>query len=121
MNPISPLVMWLAIALGVSLLGNAALTHSYLGVRDERTEAQGERDQARFAATACSDATEALQEQAGKRLVENKAEVARAAANATARAAKAQREIQLPATRPNDDCGSAVDRATRWLAERGKP
>lgn len=117
----NPILIALAIALAISLAGNGLLTRSYLGVRDERTEAQGERDQARSAASMCSDATEALQEQAGKRKAENQVAIARAAAAATAAAAKAQRELQLPATRPNDDCGSAVDRGTRWLSERTKP
>lgn len=116
----SPITI-LGLLLAISVIGNAWLGQAYVGVRDERTVAIGERDDARGAASACSDATEALRELYDKRTIENKAAVAQAAAAATARAAAAQRLLATPATRPGDDCGSAGDRFSTWLQERGKP
>lgn len=111
----------LAGVLALSLLGNAFLSKAYLDVRDERTAAQGERDDARSAASACSDATEALEELAGKRKAE--AEKARAAAAVAARGhlAMAQHILSTPATVPGDACKSADERINRWLAERKTP
>jgi hypothetical protein len=118
---VSQVVLALVLALAVSLAGNAWQIHTYLGVRDDRTAAIGERDQARSAATMCSDATEALHEAAGKRAIENKAAVATAAAKAEARGRKAAQELMAGPTRPGDDCGSAGDRVNRWLEMRGQP
>lgn len=111
----------LVIILCLSLLGNALLAKVWLGERDDRIEAGSQRDQARSAASVCSDATKALQEQAQQAKVENAAAVARAAASATARAKAAQVQLATPATRPGDDCGSARDRIDAWINNRSKP
>jgi hypothetical protein len=66
----------------------------------------------------CSDATEALQEAAGKRKTENAVAVAKAAKDAAARERQAQLQLATPATRPGDDCGSAGDRFNAWLKAR---
>jgi hypothetical protein len=114
------LAQTLGLLLALSVAGNAWLGSSYLGARDERTEAIGQRDQARGAATMCSDATEALQEAAAKGKQENAAAVAQAAAAGAERERRAQAQLATPATRPGDDCGSAGDRFNNWLTARGK-
>lgn len=110
----------LGLLLTVSVAGNAWLGSSYLDARDKRTEAIGQRDQARSAAQTCSDATEALQAAAKTREQENKAAIAKAAAAAVARERRAQLQLATPATRPGDDCGSADDRFNNWLKARAK-
>lgn len=111
----------LAILLALSVAGNAALTFTYLGVRDERTAATGERDQARSAASMCSDAVEDLRELADKRQAENKRAVAAAYARGQVHARKAQEILGTLPSRPGDDCGSAGDRFNRWISERSTP
>lgn len=108
------------VVLAISLAGNAWQAKTYLGVRDERTVAIGERDQARSAATACSDATEALRELVDRRQAENKVAIAQAAAAGERRGRKAAEILATPPSRPGDDCGSANDRFNRWLAEKGQ-
>lgn len=107
----------MAIALAISMLANAGLTKVYLGQRDQTTVAQGERDQARAAASACSDATEALAELAAKRAKEAKAARAAAALAAKDRDQRADEILTTPAT-STDDCKAAQDRATTWLKGR---
>lgn len=111
----------LLVALAISLAGNAWQFRSYLQVRDERAEAVASRDQARSAASACSDATEALQELAGKRQQENEAARQRAYAAGLQAQKKAQGILGAPPSKPGDDCGSAVDRFDSWLSGRGQP
>lgn len=117
----SPLLTALGLALLISLAGNAVLGWVYLGARDERVEAIGARDQARAAATACSDATEALRELADKRAAEGKAAAAVARRKANAHEQLAQQILATPASTPGDDCKSAQDRAGAWLRGRAKP
>lgn len=117
LSPMSILILMLV----ASLAGNAWQFRTYLGVRDQRTEAIGERDQARSAANACSDATEALVDLAGKRKKENEAERRRAYEAGAKSQVKAQQILSAPPSKPGDDCGSAVDRFDGWLAGRGRP
>lgn len=107
----------LGVALAISIAGNAGLTYAYLGQRDETTAAQGERDQARAAATACSDATENLRELADKRESENKKLRAAAAARAKTLNEEADAILSTPASDP-DDCKAASQRLDRWLKGR---
>lgn len=107
----------LGIALAISLLANAGLTKVYLGQRDETTAAQGERDQARGAATACSDATEALRDLAVKREAENKALRAAAALKAQSHDQKADEILATPASNANS-CIAADERFDKWLKGR---
>ena len=79
-------IFW-ALALSIAL--NAALGLAYLGQRDKTTEAQSavtameqQRDGARAAASACSDAVEDLRNVADQRAAEAKAARAEAAAKA---------------------------------------
>ena len=57
----------LALALALSLAGNALLAKAWLGARDARQAVALERDSARADASACSDATEDLRTLADKR------------------------------------------------------
>ena len=116
------------IILAFSVLANAALGWAYLGQRDKTTKAsadltnmQQQRDGARGAASACSDAVEALQEQAAQR--------AAAAAPARAAAAKAAQQsdrradytLSLKPRNVGDACASTQALADDWLRGRAKP
>lgn len=121
MIPINPIIVALAIALGISVLGNAYLGNSYLDVRDERATAQGERDQARSAATTCSEATERMESRAAARAASAVLAIADARKSALARQGRAQHILSTPATVPGNDCKSADDRARRWITGRTQP
>lgn len=106
------------VALAISLAANAALGWAYLGQRDDTTAAQGERDQARADASACSDATEDLRELAGKRSAA--AAPARAAAAATAQGLqqRADYTLGLQPKVPGDMCASMQALGDDWLQGR---
>lgn len=106
-----------AYVLAISLTCNAALTYVYLGERDKVAVAETERDNARGAATACSDATDDLREQADKRAKEAKAARAAAAESAKGHDKRADEILSAPASNP-DDCKAAQDRVTKWLRSR---
>lgn len=114
----NPVLVALAVALGVSLFGNALLTRAYLGVRDERTEAIGERDQARSAASTCSNAVGAMFDRANKLAEEGKAAAEAARAEALKHQTRANAILSRPASTPGNDCKSAEDRAREWLKSR---
>lgn len=107
----------LGIALAISMGLNAIGGWAYLGQRDATVTAEGERDQARSAATACSDATEDLRTLADKRAKEAAKARADAAAKAKDRDALADAILNTPASSP-DDCKAAADRAQAWLKGR---
>lgn len=115
----------LLIALALSLAGNAALGWSYLQHRDKAAAslatATTQRDQARADATACSDATEALQDLA--RLRNQAAAPARAAAATTARThqQRADHTLSLQPSKPADLCASMQAMGDEWLQGRARP
>ena len=112
----------------LSLAANAVLGWSYLGQRDETTEArtalrdmEGQRDGARQAASECSDSVEDLRELADKRAREDAP--ARAAASNIAKThnQRADTILATPAPVPGDLCASAQARVDDWLKGRAKP
>jgi hypothetical protein len=120
MNPISKWIsVGLGILLGLSTLTNIGLTKAYLKARDAKTQALADRDSARAAATACSDATEALAELSRKRATE--ADGRRKAVEARAQLAerRAQQLLQRQPSVPGDDCRSAQVQMDDWLTNRG--
>ena len=121
MNPVH-------IILALSMLANAALGWAYLGQRDTATQVrtdlahmEQQRDGARGAASACTDAVQALQEQAAQRTA--------AAAPVRAAAAKAAQQsdrradytLSLKPRHVGDSCASTQALADEWLRGRGKP
>lgn len=118
---INPILLIMGVSLALSLAGNAVLGKVYLDARDERVEATGARDQARAAASSCSDATEALRELADKQAAEGKVAAAVARRKANSHEQLAQQILATPASTPGDDCKSAQDRARTWLQGRAKP
>jgi hypothetical protein len=120
MNPLAAVPMW-AWVLALSIAGNAALGWAWLGARDKVATTTTERDNARAAASACSDATEALRELADKRGVEAKRAQAAARQAASQREGRAQQILSTPAALPGDDCGSARVRVDGWLKGRAAP
>lgn len=108
----------LIVALAISVAANGVLGWAYLGQRDDTTAAQGERDQARADASACSDATEDLRELAGKRSAA--AAPARAAAAATAQGLqqRADYTLSLQPKVPGDMCASMQALGDGWLQGR---
>ncbi len=116
------------LALIISMAANGLLGWAYLGQRDDTTAAQtalrdmqGQRDGAREAASACSDAVDDLRTLADKRHA--------AAAPARAAAASAARDLQqradytlgLKPRIPTDACASMQVLGDEWLAGRGRP
>ena len=108
----------LMVALAISVAANGVLGWAYLGQRDDTTAAQGERDQARADASACSDATEDLRELAGKRSAA--AAPARAAAASTAQGLqqRADYTLGLQPKVPGDMCTSMQALGDEWLQRR---
>ncbi|WP_250439203.1 hypothetical protein [Delftia tsuruhatensis] len=117
----------LVAALVASVAGNALLGWAWLDARDDaataRTELTGmqqQRDGARQATQACSDATEALGAVAAQRA--DDAAPARAAAAGQAQALNARADYTLsrqPA--PGDSCASLQALGADWLKRRVKP
>lgn len=112
------IVQALALALALSIASNAALGWAWLGARDQVATTTSERDNARAAASACSDATEALRELADKRGAEAARAQAEARKAASHREGRAQQILSTPAALPGDDCGSARVRVDGWLNGR---
>lgn len=117
----NPIIMGLAIALAVSVAGNASIGWAWLGARDDLATATVERDNARGLASACSDATEALREQADQRAAAAKPRQAAARATAAAHGDRALEILTTPAAVPGDDYASARRRVDGWLQRRRAP
>ncbi|SDZ52997.1 hypothetical protein SAMN05421547_13214 [Delftia lacustris] len=108
-------------------LGNLLIGWAWLSARDDAVTARAElasmqqqRDGARQAAQACSDATEALGAVAAQRAAE--AAPARAAAAGQAQALNARADYTLsrqPA--PGDSCAALQVLGADWLKGRAKP
>ncbi len=120
MIPVTALPGW-AWVLALSVAGNAALGWAWLGARDGAAIATVERDDARAAASACSDATEALRELADKRGAEVKKAQAVARADASGRQQAAHTILSTPPAVPGDACASAQVRIDGWLRGRVRP
>jgi hypothetical protein len=116
MNPL----MLCGVALAISVACNGAVGWLWLHARDERAVAETQRDEARGAATACSDATEALRTLADKQAADGKAAVAEAKATAGKAAQRADHILSRAPSQPGNDCASAQDRVTDWLKTRGQ-
>lgn len=114
------IIMVLGIALAISLAGNGVLGKIYMGARDARTQAVADRDSARGAAKACSDATEALSDLAAKRKKDSDAEVE--AANDRARQAQdeAAQILASPSKVPGNVCASAQAEVDAFIARRDR-
>jgi hypothetical protein len=111
----------LAVLLAVSVMGNLALGFAWNNARGELADVRNARDEARGAASACSDATDDLRALADER--EAKARKVQEAARQTALAheAMAHQILSTPAAVPGDACASAQVRVDRWLEGRGVP
>jgi hypothetical protein len=120
MIPLGVVPTW-AWVLALSVAGNAALGWAWLGARDQVATTVTERDNARAAASACSDATEALRDLADKRGAEAARAQAEARKAASHREGRAQQILSTPAAVPGDDCGSARVRVDGWLKGRAAP
>jgi multidrug resistance efflux pump len=109
------------IALVISIAANILFGLGYLDQRDALTRARADLKTASEAATSCSENTERLETLAASR--KRDADKARAEARAAARAGDQRADVILatPATVPGDDCQSASDRASAWLAGRPNP
>jgi len=112
------LMQALLVALGISLAGNAALGWAWVGAREKAATSVLQRDDARAAATACSDATEDLRDLADKRAAEAKKAQALARSLALDHQARAQTILATPAAMPGDACASAQARIEDWLRGR---
>jgi len=111
----------LAIALALSITGNALLAGAWLSARDKARSAAQSLAGAQHDATACSAAVEGLQSFAMQRLKD--ATTARKAAEQQARKA-AQRADKTLATAPavpGDMCASMQVLGDGWLKGRAAP
>ncbi|WP_157667570.1 hypothetical protein [Comamonas serinivorans] len=116
---------WLAVALAVSVAGNAVLGWAYLGQRDKATTEATKRE----AVSSDAERTEAVAQQCSDG-VANLGQVAEARAEAASESrkqAKAKADVHYkradtvlmtPAPVPQDACLSAQARASEWLKER---
>lgn len=112
------LPLYLALALAVSLGGNALLVHEYLSERDAAAAARVTADSNLALANQCSDGVQSLKAAADARAAQ--AEGARDAALKLAQAAQA-RGLQLvakPPAVPGNDCASAKAQVDDWLSSR---
>ena len=115
------LLQVLLVALGLSLAGNAALGWAWVGVREKAAATVLERDNARSAASSCSDATDDLRDLADKRGAEAKKAQAAARDAATERQQTANTILSTPAAMPGNACASAQVRVDTWLRGRVQP
>ncbi|AGU51517.1 hypothetical protein VAPA_1c44440 [Variovorax paradoxus B4] len=115
------LLQTLLLALGLSVAGNAALGWAWVGAREKAATTVVERDSARSAASACSDATEDLRDLADKRGAEAKKAQAAARNAATGRQQAAHTILSTPPAVPGDACASARVRVDTWLKGRAQP
>lgn len=112
------LMQALLVALGISVAGNAALGWAWVGAREKAATSVLQRDDARAAASACSDATENLRDLANKRAAEAEKAQALARSLALGHEARAQTILATPAAVPGDACASAQARIDGWLKGR---
>ena len=110
----------LGIALGVSLLGNAALTNAYLGQRDDAVTATATSNTNLESARLCSAGVDRLVGQAEQRARE--ADGQREAAEKARKAAqgRAQELLTRRPTVPGDDCKSTQIQSDDWLSSRAE-
>jgi hypothetical protein len=101
--------------------GNAALGWAWIGAREKAATSVLQRDDARAAASACSDATDDLRDLADKRSAEAKKAQVAARAAATGRQQAAQTIMSTPAAVPGNACASAQVRIDEWLRGREQP
>lgn len=116
------------IALAMLAAGNLLLGWAWLDARDEAATARAhlvgmtdQRDGARRAAQACSDATEALGRLAEQRTAEAAPARAAAAGQAAALNARADYTLATAPPVPGDSCASLQALGGDWLKGRVKP
>lgn len=117
----NPVVTAIAVALAISLAGNASLSWAWLHARDAAIELRSQRDDARADASACSDATDDLADLAGKRAAAAKTAQAAAAKKARAHEELAQAILTMPPAVLGDVCASAQARVDAWVKGRAAP
>lgn len=117
----------LAIALLASLAANGAMGWAYLGQRDDAAQARADlgameqqRDSARQAASACSDATDDLRDLADRRKAEAAPARAAAASAAAVLSHRADATLASAPTVPGDMCYSMQALGDQWLQERAQ-
>jgi len=112
------LMQALLAALGISLAANAGLGWAWIGSREKAATSILQRDDARAAASACSDATDDLRTLADKRAAEAKKAQAAARERAVNHQQAANTILSTPAAVPGDACASAQVRIDSWLRGR---
>ena len=115
-------------ALVVCVACNALLGWLYLGQRDDTTAARAstvsvteQRDGARAAASACSDALDDLRTLADQRGREATAARTAAAGRADQHNQRADQILSAPPAVPGNACASAQVRIDGWLKARATP
>lgn len=117
----NPIFIALAVALGISVLGNALQGVAYLDTRDDLATAIAEREHSRGAAASCSAGTTKLRDLADKRAKEAGAARARADDQARTHEQRAQEILASAPAIAGDDCKSAALAIQAWRQRRAKP
>lgn len=113
---VGPLLQGLALALVLSLAGNAVLGWAWQDARDAKQAAVRERDDAQALATACSDATDDLRELADKRAKD--AAPARTAAKLQSGKLAKRADKTLSTPQAGTACEGMQALGDEWLRER---
>jgi hypothetical protein len=117
----NPILIALAVALGVSVLGNAFLGNAYLNQRDTATTVKTETVYVQAAAKECSKGTEAMATAAKKNASAAAPKRRAAASEAAKHDAQADQILAAPPAVPGDACKSAEAVVDTWWATRSKP
>ena len=107
-------------ALLISLAANALLGWQWLSARDDAATAIVQRDDARAAASACSDATDDLRTLADQRKKEADKARAAAAGKAKTHDQRADYTLGLRPKVPGDMCASMQALGDEWLQGRAQ-
>lgn len=111
----------LHIILAISLAANIAFGWAYLGQRDAATTSAVHEQHAVGVALGCSQAVEALDEQAEKRRAAAAPKIAAARVQAKAADKRADVILATPPAVPGNDCSSAQARVDEWWQRKAKP
>lgn len=117
----NPILISLAVALGLSVLGNLFLGNAYLNQRDTATTVKTETVYVQAAAKECSKGPEAMATAAAMNASAAAPKRQAAASEAARHDAKADEILTAPPAVPGDACKSAEAAIDTWWTARSKP
>lgn len=111
-------IIGLAIALAVSLAGNAWLFWTVSDQREEIGAVNADKANITAAAQACSDGVADIQKQSQLQIELAQKQITAARQAATQANRRADRERNRPQAVPGDECASAAVESREWLRSR---